>query len=159
MTPRVLVALVLAAVAFAGCAAPSQTDSSVMPTPPDTAFPKPFVEAGAWQETEFVLQPGADRWPNADAVLAEVRTYFLAGIRTAGPDNGITIVETGRDPRAQTVTLLVTAIGGANAAVAGRQMTVLVHHDQRGWWMDPTGASRVYCLKPLSGFAGAACLD
>jgi hypothetical protein len=157
--PRLLLATTLAMVAFMGCSAPSETDPRVTPAPPDTAFPKPFVQAGAWQETEFVLQPGADRWPNLDAVMAQVRAYFLAGIRTTAPDNGITIVETGRDPETQTVSLLVTAIGGANTAVAGRQMTVLLHHDERGWWMDPKGSSRVYCLKPLGGFAGAACLD
>jgi hypothetical protein len=159
MRPRVLVAVALAAATLIGCAAPGPTGSGVSPTPPDTAFPKPFLEAGGWQETEFVFLPGPDRWPSLDAVLAEVRTYFLAGIRTPGPDNGVTIIQTAMDPHSQTVSLLATAIGGANVAVAGRQMTVLLHHDQRGWWMDPKGASRVYCLQPLSGFAGTACVD
>jgi hypothetical protein len=159
MTTRVLIGLGLAAAALIGCAAPGPTDPAVSPTRPDTAFPKPFLEAGEWQETEFVFLPGPDRWPSLDAVLAQVRTYFLAGIRAAGPDTGVTIVQTAIDPRSQTVSLLVTAIGGANVAVAGRQMTVLLHHDQRGWWMDPKGASRVYCLQPLSGFAGTACVD
>jgi hypothetical protein len=151
--------MALVAAVLIGCAAPGPTDSGVSPTPPSTAFPKPFFEAGEWQETEFVFLPGPDRWPSLDAVLAEVRTYFLAGIRTPGPDNGVTIVQTAIDPQSQTVTLLVTAIGGANVAVAGRQMTVLLHRDQRGWWMDPKGSSRVYCLRPLSGFAGTACVD
>ncbi len=159
MRPRVLIATALAAIALIGCAAPGPTESAVSITVPDSAFPKPFLEAGEWQETEFVFLPGPDRWPTLDAVLAEVRSYFLAGIRTAGPDNGVTIVQTAIDQQRQTVSLLVTAIGGANPAVAGRQMTVLLHRDQRGWWMDPKGAGRVYCLKPLSGFAGTACVD
>lgn len=159
MTPRVFVAVVLAAAALIGCRMPGPTNSAAAPVLLDRPFPKPFLEAGEWQETEFVLLPGPDRWPSLDAVLAEVRTYFLAGIRTAGPDNGVTIVQTAIDPQSQTVSLLVTAIGGANVAVAGRQMTVLLHRDQRGWWMDPKGASRVYCLKPLSGFAGTSCVD
>jgi hypothetical protein len=158
MSHRLVLAATVVAVVLMGCASPNETASTTA-APPETTFPKPFVEAGAWRETEFLFQPGPDRWPNLDAVLAEVRTYFLAGIRTTGPDNGITIVETARDPRTQTVSLLVTAIGGANAAVAGRQMTVLVHRDQRGWWMDPKGTSRVYCLKPLAGFAGTSCLE
>ena len=159
MAPRLLVAIAFSAFVLGGCAAPGPTDSAVAPSPPDTAFPKPFLVAGEWQETEFVLLPGPDRWPSLDAVLAQVRAYFLAGIRTAGPDNGVTIVQTAIDPESRTVRLLVTAIGGANAAVAGRQMTVLLHQDQRGWWMDSKGASRVYCLKPLAGFPGSACVD
>lgn len=159
MTPRLLIAMAIAATALVGCAAPGPTESALSPTPPDTSFPKPFLVAGEWQETEFVLLPGPDRWPSMDAVLAEVRTYFLAGIRTAGPENGVTIAQTAIDPESQTVTLLVTAIGGANTAVAGSQMTVRIRHDQRGWWMDPIGRSRVYCLRPLAGFAGTACFD
>lgn len=147
MTPRVLVAIAFAAAVLIGCAAPGPTDSAVSPTPPSTAFPQPFLEAGEWQETEFVFLPGPDRWPSLDAMLGEVRTYFMAGIRTTGPDNGITIVQTAMDPQSQTVSLLVTAIGGANVAVAGRQMTVMLHRDQRGWWMDANGSSRVYAFR------------
>jgi hypothetical protein len=141
-----------------GCVDPAPDVPAASPTAPDTAFPKPFVEAGPWQETEFVFQPGPQRWPSLDAALAQVRTYFLAGIKTQAADNGVTILQTGSDPQTQTVTLLVTAIGGANDAVAGRQFSVLLHRDANGWWIDPKGTGRVYCLLPLTGFAGTLCV-
>jgi hypothetical protein len=159
MILRGLGAMSLIAAALLGCGAPSPTSSRASPIQPDTAFPKAFLEAGPWQETEFVFPPGPNRWPSFDAVLGQVRTYFLAGIRTQGADNGVAIVQTATDPQSQTVSLLVTAIGGANDAVAGRQMTVLVHRDEKGWWIDPKGTDRVYCLRPLAGFARTACVD
>jgi hypothetical protein len=159
MTPRTVAALSLVVAALMGCGDSATPGPVASPSAPDMAFPKPFVEAGAWQDTEFVFQPGPSRWPSLDAVLVQVRTYFLAGIHSQAADAGVTIVQTGVDPQTQTVTLLVTAIGGANDAVAGRQMRVLLHRDERGWWIDPKGAGRVYCLRPLAGFAGASCLD
>ena len=159
MTLRAVVATAIVAVVLAGCVGPSPSTSAASPPSADAAFPKPFVEAGPWQETEFVFEPAGDRAPTLDAALIAVRTYFLAGIRTQGPDHGVTIVQTGADPRTGTVSLLVTSIGGANNAVAGLQMRVLLHRDATGWWIDPKGESRVYCLEPLSGFAGTSCLD
>jgi hypothetical protein len=142
------------------CGAP---DASTPLAPPPTAnvdFPKPYVAAGDWHEIEFVPIPGAlDRVPTLAAALIEVRTYFLAGIHTQVPDAGVTVVHIGSDPSAKTVTLLVTQIGGANSAVAGRQERVVLHQDERGWWMDPMGEDRVYCLKPLGGVAGTSCVD
>ena len=157
---RSLVSALLVAVATAACGAPDVT-TTLAPLPTaNLDFPKPYVVAGEWQATEFVPLPGAvQRVPTLDAALVQVRTYFLAGIRTPGPDTGVTILQTGTDASTRTVSLLVTQIGGANSAVAGRQERVVLHQDDRGWWMDPMGQDRVYCLKPLGGFGGNLCTD
>lgn len=155
-----MVWLLLATFLAVACGAPNATTQHT-PTPsPNLAFPKPYVAAGDWQDTEYLPLPGApDRLPSLQAAVLEVRTYFLAGIRTQVADAGVTVVQIGSDPASWTVSLLVTQIGGANSAVAGRQERVLLHQDERGWWIDPMGQDRVYCLKPLGGFGGTSCVD
>ena len=155
-----LVWVLLAAVLTVACGAPDAT-MPFTPTPSlNLEFPKPYLAAGEWQDTEYVPLPGAPaRLPSLEAAVLQVRAYFQAGIRTPVADAGVTVVQIGRDPAARTVSLLVTQIGGANSAVAGRQERVVLHQDERGWWIDPMGQDRVYCLKPLGGFAGTSCVD
>jgi hypothetical protein len=150
----------IAAILAAACAAPDATRSIATAAAVGLSFPKPYLVAGEWQETEFVPLPGApSRVPTREAALVQVRHYFLAGIKTQVPDAGVTVVQIADEPKSRTIRVLVTTIGGANSAVAGRQEQVVLHHDERGWWMDPKGWDRVYCLKPLGGFAGTRCVD
>lgn len=93
MTRYSLAVVPLIVAALVGCGSPSPSTSAPTSAAVDTTFPKPFLEAGAWQDTEFVLAPAPQRWPSLDSALTEIRTYFLAGIRTQDADNGVAIVQ------------------------------------------------------------------
>jgi hypothetical protein len=120
-------------------------------------FPADFLQSGEWQETELVLVGFPERATTIEQLIAHIERFFTAGIRVARPGVGVKISVPDGAAQAREIYLFVTILGGANAATAGHQARLLVHHDEHGWWLDPASEMRVFCDHPLGGFSGKAC--
>ncbi len=123
----------------------------------ENPFPGPFEQASDWH----VVSQLALRDPSPRATLGElvsdIEAFMWAGVKDDRPGSRVTVTVPDDAASAKEVHLFVTVLGGANGAESGWQMRLVVHHDQRGWWLDPTGESRMYCGQPLSGPSLQSC--
>ncbi len=123
----------------------------------ESPFPGPFEQASDWH----VVSQLALRDPSPRATLGElvsdIEAFMWAGVKDDRPGSRVTVTVPDDAASAKEVHLFVTVLGGANGAESGWQMRLVVHHDQRGWWLDPTGESRMYCGQPLSGPSLQSC--
>jgi hypothetical protein len=92
-----------------------------------------------------------------DELASDIEVFMWAGVKDDRPGSRVTVTVHDDAASAKEVHLFVTVIGGANGAEAGWQMRLLAHHDERGWWLDPTGEARMYCGQPMSGRYLASC--
>jgi hypothetical protein len=96
-----------------------------------------------------------DRFTSVDALVGATSVYLRAGIKFPRHGGGVTIEATEVGPAE--VHLLVNVVGGSTEAMVGSEFMFVARNDGHGWRLDPTGQSRVFCSRPLSGFAGTAC--
>jgi hypothetical protein len=129
---------------------PSRSDSTV----PEDPIPAGVVAISDWQTTEQLFP---DSFASLDALVGATRTYLQAGIKFPRPGGGVTIEAVNGGPATAEVHLLVMIIGGSTEAMVGSEFKLVARHDSRGWRLAPTGTSRVFCDRPLSGFSGQSC--
>jgi hypothetical protein len=129
------------------------------PSPSTSAAPEDPIPAGVvaisdWQTTEQLFP---DSFASLDALVGASRTYLQAGIKFPRPGGGVTIEAVNGGPASAEVHLLVKITGGSTEAMVGSEFKLVVRHDSRGWRLAPTGTSRVFCSRPLSGRSGQSC--
>jgi hypothetical protein len=158
------VVLAVAGLAFwrmSATTGPTTADASIdSPSPSDGTVPVEPMPAGVvaiseWQ-TEEQLFP--DSFASLDALVGATRTYLQAGIKFPRPGSGVTIDALDGGPASAEVQLLVKVTGGSTDAMVGSEFKLVARHDSRGWHLGPTGTSRVFCSRPLSGRSGQSCL-
>ena len=131
---------------------------TIEPSPASSEEPVGPVAAGVmvvgdWQTTEQLFP---DRFTSLDALVGATSVYLRAGIKFPRPGGGVTIETTDVGPAE--VHLLVKIVGGSTEAMVGSEYMFVARNDGHGWRLDPTGKSRVFCSRRLSGRAGTACL-
>jgi hypothetical protein len=115
--------------------------------------PAGVVAVGDWQTTEQLFP---DRFTTLDALVGATSVYLRAGIKFPRPGSGVTIEVTDVGPAESH--LLAKIVGGSTEAMVGSEFMFVARNDGHGWRLDPTGTSRVFCSRRLSGRAGTACL-
>jgi hypothetical protein len=120
---------------------------------PGGPVPAGVVAVGDWQTTEQLFP---DRFTSLDALVGATSVYLRAGIKFPRPGSGVTIEVTDVGPAE--AHLLVKIVGGSTEAMVGSEFMFVARNDGHGWRLDPTGKSRVFCSRRLSGRAGTACL-
>jgi hypothetical protein len=119
---------------------------------PGGPVPAGVVVVGDWQTTEQLFP---DRFTTLDALVGATSVYLRAGIKFPRPGGGATIDATDVGPAE--VHLLAKIVGGSTEAMVGSEFMFVARNDGHGWRLDPTGKSRVFCSRPLSGRVGESC--
>lgn len=117
----------------------------------EVPFPAAFGASTEWTEFGIGPLPGnPDRFASIDALVAQLDGFLRAGIRRPGPESGVTIAVPEGADAATEVHVFATVVGGAGENSAGTQMRLVLRRAaDGGWWLDPTGEWKLYCVESL----------